>query len=351
VTFASQAWKVKKRCWAVAVADLNRDGALDVASLSAGKPWILYSNGDLTFRKAVRAPGGTDPYTLVVDDFNRDRWPDLAVLGTKGVAIVSGSPDGRMIRASPISLRYPFMGITSGDIDADTLPDLVVGRIRMWGGPYDVEHTEYRVVAYRGLGDGTFTELAQYDAKKYPSALALADLDRDGWLDLAVSDRAEEGAVMIRRGLGGGAFSEARGYPTPRPTSFAVADLDGNGWPDIALASDGEDKVGVLYGGPGGFAPVIIYPIDQLQGCIACADFDGDLRLDLVVTTGTRTGTALLLYGQPGGGFGQATSYPVGPDPRGVAAGDFDSDGRPDIVATSYASTTLVVLHNLGAGP
>jgi len=340
---------VKKGGSDVAVSDLNRDGAMDVVALVGKRFAILTGTGDGTFAKAVYVSRGNIVSGFCIDDFNRDLWPDIAFLGAQGVSVLLGTPEGRFTKVPRTPLRYPFMGIDSDDLDSDGIPDLVVGRLRLSGGPYGVEHSKYFVVVFRGAGDGRFSDIGQYDARQYPSAILIADFDRDGLPDLAVSDRAEQGAVLVRRGLGGGLFGEQTEYPSPRPTAMVTTDLDGDGWLDLALASDGQDTVAVLHGAPAGFGPATSYPVTGLNGCIAVGDLDGDGIQDLVVTSGTKTGAAVVLRGLPGGAFDQGTPFPVAEDPRGVAIADLNGDRRPDLAVSSYAGKELVVLLNTGS--
>jgi hypothetical protein len=78
--------------YAVVVADFNRDGKPDIATvLFQGDSGLFYGKGDGTFRSVVpiklRDPGGT---SLVAADFNKDGAPDLAITNkyTSQIAIV-----------------------------------------------------------------------------------------------------------------------------------------------------------------------------------------------------------------------------------------------------------------------
>src|SRR5207245_256421 len=67
---------------AIAVGDLNGDAALDLAMASNyGKCSVLLGQGDGSFRAAEHLDAGTAGVAtaIAVDDFNRDRVPDLAV--------------------------------------------------------------------------------------------------------------------------------------------------------------------------------------------------------------------------------------------------------------------------------
>jgi len=97
---------------------------------------------------------------------------------------------------------------------------------------------------YLGRGDGTFEKLHDLP---YPwtgavdaSQVRLADLNRDGLLDVAV---VRAGNVSWHRGVAGGAFETAP-VELPRPAGtdgsviVAVADANGNGSEDLVWSSD-----------------------------------------------------------------------------------------------------------------
>ena len=83
---------------AVALADFNQDGKLDVAAANRGSRNIsvLLGNGDATFQpRADFGPVG-DPLSLVAGDFDRDGNPDLAAPNylSNNVSVLRGRGDG-----------------------------------------------------------------------------------------------------------------------------------------------------------------------------------------------------------------------------------------------------------------
>jgi hypothetical protein len=83
-----------------------------------------------------------------------------------------------------------------------------------------------------------------------PSALVIADVNRDGVPDLAVADfRGNRVAVLA--GAGGGRFRPALTMPAgPGPTALAAADLTGDGRRDLAVADAAANAVTLLVGSP-----------------------------------------------------------------------------------------------------
>src|SRR6185295_8511804 len=65
--------------WAVELADLNRDGKLDIAAVEHEKLRVLLGHGDGTFELLAEHPIGGEGGALVVADFDRDGSLDFAV--------------------------------------------------------------------------------------------------------------------------------------------------------------------------------------------------------------------------------------------------------------------------------
>jgi PKD repeat protein len=80
---------------------------------------------------------------------------------------------------------------------------------------------------------------------------------------------------------------------------------------------------------------------------IASADFNGDLKRDLVVSSynGTRL---IILLGTADGTFTESAPVPLAGRPDFVTTGDLNADGNVDLITANFESSTVSVL--LGAG-
>src|SRR5690606_13081388 len=90
-----------------------------------------------------------------------------------------------------------------------------------------------------------------------PYAVAAADLNDDGDIDLAVANSSSNN-VSVFLGDGNGGFSSAANFfAGSNPISLAIGDLNGDSDPDIVVANFGSfflGTVSVLIGnGSGGF--------------------------------------------------------------------------------------------------
>jgi FG-GAP-like repeat len=81
-----------------------------------------------------------------------------------------------------------------------------------------------------GNGDGTFQPATDYPVGPRPLQVAVADFNKDGFLDLAVLEwnqyGDENGTVTILLGRGDGTFQAGQNYAAgTSSTSMAVGDL------------------------------------------------------------------------------------------------------------------------------
>jgi enediyne biosynthesis protein E4 len=136
---------------------------------------------------------------------------------------------------------------------------------------------------------------------------------------------------------------------------IGVGDFNGDGWPDIYVprGGAGADRLYMNNGG-GNFtnrAPEWGISLAHAGNGVACADFDGDGRTDIYVTS---YGTALdnlgqvgrhRLYRNTGTGFvdvatavGVHRSATTGSVANGAAWGDYDLDGDLDLAVAGWSS-------------
>src|SRR5262249_29958455 len=130
----------------------------------------------------------------------------------------------------------PGFGAVWADYDNDGDPDLYIAR-NGWNGAAANS-------LLRNNGDGTFTEVgAQAGVADTGSSFHAQwfDYNRDGWLDLVVSNGVyvDGSTNQLYRNNGDGTFTNvtaAAGMaekPWYGTIGVAIADYDGDGWPDV----------------------------------------------------------------------------------------------------------------------
>jgi len=350
-SFERHDYKAGSKPSAVAAADLNADLLPDVAVVNPRALNILYNQAGGAFAKAKTRGAGPAPVGLALGEFNGDSRPDIAILNRRGVRIICSAPDGEMTYRTTLRMRGAFLGIAAADLDNDGITDLAAGRVHFWGGSFGIDHAEYFVRIYSGVGDGRFTRSQDYRVGKMPTAILPGDFNGDCRADLAVATASNGGAIDVLYGQPGGGFADAAEYACPAAEAIASGDLNDDGRLDIALVSWRAQAVAILYGQQTGFSAPVVYAVDRPGRGIALGDFNGDGRLDIAVTRGKKDGCIAVLYSEAGGGFGQAVEYPVGRWPSGIVAVDLNGDSRLDLVVCNNHSRSVSVLLNTGNTP
>jgi hypothetical protein len=263
----------------------------------------------------------------------RGSWATLALILTLAMPVAAAAapgPGGRMQQLGPES-RYepPWVG-------------------------YDVGQS-----AYPGNPD---------PFERDPTSLTVADLDGDGWLDVAVAnyefaapgggtDGLSGFAVLFNQGDGTFGTPQHRTVSNQGCWDIAAADFDEDGDQDIAVSVanaffEGQQVRVYFNDGLGSFPTSrSMVAVDGPIG-LAVADFDGDAHLDIAAAnfrSFEAEGLISVFLGDGAGFFAPQATYPVGSRPWKLEAGDLDGDGHPDL-AVAHEGQAVTVLYNDGDG-
>ena len=362
-TFQNQtAFQVGYRPDAIVAADFNGDNKMDLAigNFNGNNVSILIGQGNGSFNAQVQYPTAVwEPYGIVAADFNRDGKMDLAVStsGSTAVSILLGKGDGTFQTHQDYWAGNGAGIPAAGDFNGDTFVDLAIPDLG-WANRPDVTTT-----ILMGNGDGTFRSHVLYETSVTPGALATADFNEDGKLDLVVgwdptATDPSNGRIDVLLSNANGTYDPYVSYATGNlPASVAVGDFNRDGHMDIAVANYGtattpDNTVSVLLGnGDGTFQPQVLYPVGNSPLAITAADVNGDGNLDLIVSnTGDSTPTVGVLLGNGDGSFqGQKTSN-LGGIATAMAVADLNGDGRPDLVAVLSKANRVATLLGNGDG-
>lgn len=170
----------------------------------------------------------------------------------------------------------------------------------------------------------------------------LVDSNADGQLDIWFCDQS--GAARIESGTGGASVTAYLG--TVR--SLACADFDEDGHVDLVVGRDAGPAF-VRNNGSGGYAPEVPLVAPVAMAYLACEslDVDGDGNLDFVAQR--FSSSADLWRGFGDGTFQLLGALPFGQQYSVTAIADLDADGDPDLIAT-HPSQPPVVAWNGGGG-
>jgi hypothetical protein len=216
---------------------------------------------------------------------------------------------------------------------------------------------------YRNDGSGAFTRIAN-------AALAVgglsfngswADYDRDGWLDLFVSNggHSKPRNNLLFHNNGDGTFGPVTVGNIVNDGGSSLgsswSDFDNDGFPDLFVANF-QNQRNFLYHNDGGqgFARItnsaVVLDTGRLFTSGAWADYDNDGDLDLLVSAGGRS----VLYQNDGSGnLSAAAAGDLGKDygdSLGLAWGDFDNDGFVDAFFPNGTMGTRFLYRSNGDG-
>src|SRR5262245_16552973 len=191
-----------------------------------------------------------------------------------------------------------------------------------------------------------FTRLDQASAGA-PRAIATADFNRDGWIDIATAGTGRDSVgIHLSRGRAGGFAAVIGIVAGGGPFDMAAGDLNNDAIPDLAIANADLDTVTILLGnGDGTFQPKRDLPMPGNPRGLALADHDHDGTLDVFATQfGANSWT--VLYGDGTGGVRAQATFAAGIQPQGIAAADFNNDGVVDVVVVNAGSALTAYMSN-----
>lgn len=333
---------------AAVTGDFNGDGKLDLAITRTNQVTVLLGNGDGTFGEPESFSVNGFPVNLIAEDFNRDGHLDLAVtvaannISTASpgvVAILLGNGDGTFKNEIDSAAGIGVRDLVAGDFNGDHILDLAVVNA-----PAFNSNTISLLI---GKGDGTFNPAQSLTVAGEPTAIQVADFNKDGKLDLAVatatvSSANGDGLISVLLGNGNGTFQPRTDVSAGGGIdSMVVTDLNHDGNPDIVadtpLSFNGSASV-LLGNGDGTFQSHQEYEYGGLFGRLYAEDFNGDGKVDIGVANGKNG--LLVLLGKGNGQLAGAKSVPTGESlPTAIISGDINNDGLTDLVAVNTAST------------
>jgi len=316
-------------------------------------------------------------------DYDNDGYPDILLVNGEdwpGHPRGGGKSDATTLKlyhnngngtftdvTRKAGLAIPMFGLGAavGDYDNDGYDDLFVTAL----GQSHLFHNN---------GNGTFTDVTKsaglWGPNEFSTSAAWTDYDRDGKLDLVVSNYVQwtqqtdlyctlDGAhksyctpesykgtsVRLWHNLGGGKFEDATakaglGDPTSKSLGITILDYNGDGWPDILIANDTQPNKLYLNKKDGtfeerGVAAGIAFSEDGVARAgmgVDAADYDRSGQASVIISNFANQmvslyhneGNGLFVDEAPQSEVGRATLVTLG---FGCFFFDYDNDGWQDI--------------------
>lgn len=280
----------------VAIADFNGDGRTDIAAAdfaSGNSLRVGLGLGDgRNFDFKAVAPQQTDLRRLVAGILSPGERPSVALTTAGQVLLYQDDGTGSLRFVESYDAGIGLFGIALGDFDGDGTKDIAVAQ----GLDGTVGVLLHRDIALSKQDGGPNGRPIYSGATTYASGagarwIATGQFNSgDSLDDLAVANQQAD-TVSILLSLGGGAFPATPSFSIAvpsAPVAVAAADLDGDGVVDLAVVSTRADnasgRVSWLKGdGRGSFALQESIDVSANPWTIALGDLDGDHRIDIVV--------------------------------------------------------------------
>jgi hypothetical protein len=232
--------------------DVNEDGTLDIVMLEG--TWACMSPGTGTGAfgtcSSFTVSNGSAMNAMALGDLNHDGHLDVVAGGPGGSTLNAwlGTGDGKF----PTHSAYPTIGsaatsLALGDMNGDRNLDVVVVSRPTTGSSSGMS-------VYLGDGAGGLAFGTSYRISGLLEQVQIADMNRDGIADVLLV-ASDTNSLIVMLGVGDGTLSTRAtnffSFPAGEsPRDLAVADLNHDGWLDVAVPGYDSASGGVLFGGP-----------------------------------------------------------------------------------------------------
>ncbi|HID72164.1 MAG TPA: VCBS repeat-containing protein, partial [Thermoplasmata archaeon] len=348
----------------VAVGDLDNDGYLDLLVGNTGGVWECFRNDGTPFdggwtRNAL--PSQTSVEDVALADLDNDGDLDaIAVSDSTNDRVTIAENDGTPFTGSwnDYDIGTPGVDVNAvavGDLDNDGWIDVVAG------------NRNSEIVIYEN--DGTSIFSTPWNSNRaggttyYVSSLELVDLDLDGYLDIVASSETTSSNNIQTFQNDGSPFTDEWltvniGTASNTVYKVAVGDLDNDGDTDIVSGADSVGSVEVqcwnnslIHRDASFYTWFSLSTTSDATYTIAAGDVDNDGDIDIAVGN---YGGQNVLYINDGDGTFDTTSYNFGTgsdNTRALAFGDFNNDGLLDIAVANYNQQNRVYINDGSGNP
>jgi hypothetical protein len=253
----------------------------------------------------------------------------------------------------PVQTRAPSAGFfqasgfagsgvsVEGDFNNDGVPDLAVA---------DQNSGGFFINTYIGKGDGTFEAPFPNHSVTPVVSMITGDFNGDGLLDLAVLDGIGNTTIFLNHKIGpllhGGVFIQQQVFHSlltgPGYGGLATGDFNGDGKIDLVVTGISANlatspSIDIFLGNGNGTvgSAIPVGGAGDYLGTPAVGDFNGDGKLDLAVGSTNGDSGVIVFLGNGDGTFHFGGIY--APGGLSVAVADINGDGNLDIITNGVS--------------
>jgi hypothetical protein len=322
----------------------------------------------VNFDPKVNFDTGGDPRAFAIGDIDGDGKPDivLANYSSNTISVFRNISASGSIMASSFAPKLDFATptapttITIGDLNFDGKPDIIVGCV----GTNSLSVFRNTSVS----GNITMAPIMNFLEHAGVNLVKVIDANADGKPDIVAVLADNEVVFYINRTVGTNIdnFSIIKDNlvlaTDTGPSGLGVSDFDGDGKLDLVVSVSGAiGSVGAMdifrntsANGIMSYAATKYQNVGDWPTTLGVSDIDGDGKPDVVVSmTGPyNTNNVTIIPNTSTANnitFGTLASFSTGNDTRGLAIGDLDGDGKPDLTIINHSDSTVSVLLNTSA--
>jgi hypothetical protein len=321
------------------------------AGLTSDGP-VAFAGGELEFNEFTLPSGLSTIHDLATADLDGDGDNDL-------IAVASGVDDSLVwyenLDTDPpswvsrsIAMADGMSAVEEADMDDDGDIDLVTAA-----------YFDDSVHWHENLG-GTPPVFATHLADGSINGaqdVFVADLDADGDSDIVVASRVDNTVYWLENRLSGGLSFTRRVVASGinDPWAVAAADIDQDGHMDVISTSQ-SDGVLAWHRNDGSVPPQFVAQVinDDTPGLLAVITLDIDHDGDMDIVTASWTDDAIHWYENHSGAPPTFTGRQLSAElqfPNDLRSGDIDGDGKVDLFTSASSGGGVIMFLNNGQSP
>lgn len=305
--------------------------------------WLLFGT---YFDTPVLYLTGAHPLDIAIGDINNDGDLDVLTANRDGMSfsVFLGNGDGSLTEVDTINIDHGPTSLSLGDINKD-------GRLDIAATVCSRGCNDNAIMIFHGLGNGQFEQEKYLASDGVPYNIALSDLNGDEFLDIIASDYPSGNIHVLESeqdNLSYKEFGLAAGLKT---IALLPIDLNRDGSPDLIASNHGSASASIfINGGNGEFDKSTILEVGPLPYSIASGDVNQDGNPDLLVAHSSDPGKVSIYEGTQKGKFKFLSSFDVEDRLAYIDTADFNGDGRLDIIVTRHEKQFASLFLNEGRG-